>query len=149
MPSIGNDLLSPIGRYFEKYVPTLSYAVLITHRSLPALIRESRTMMHDPSCLRTQQELSVICYMPAAMAGKYAAEHHSVVNAGGTRARRSPFRTRRVYRWRKRASGNARPPWVRALRGSNLNSRQVVRLAKFCGAPRRADQRSATCSSEK
>ena len=98
MPSIGNDLLSPIGRYFEKYVPTLSYAVLITHRSLPALIRESRTMMDDPSCLRTQQELSVICYMPATIAGKYAAEHHNVVNAGGTRAPRSPFPTRRVYR---------------------------------------------------
>jgi hypothetical protein len=41
MPSIGNDLLSPIGRYFEKYVPALSYAVLIIHRGLQDLARSA------------------------------------------------------------------------------------------------------------
>ena len=97
------DLLSQIGRYFEKlrtctilcrarHAPRFVRLGAVGHRrrvqpgaghvtssrgdcnalrsaqAMPALIRESRTAMHDPSCLRTQQELSVICHMPATIA---------------------------------------------------------------------------------
>jgi hypothetical protein len=104
--------------------------------------------MHYPSCVRTQQELSVICYMSAAIAPKCAAKHHGVVKTPPATAGVSPALP--VCRdGRKERAGRPRSQ-VCAVFGFNLDSRQVARLAKFClDSSSRANHRSAARSSEK